>query len=78
MRIPSAVVGRQCPALSPAKKMPSSTDVAQLVRDPVALVAVQRAADVAGQATVGRLTPIRGSNDPTPTRTSSPAGNDHE
>ena len=36
--------GRQCPALSPTKKTPSSTGVAHLVRDPVALVALAAAA----------------------------------
>ena len=47
--MPSAVVGRQWPGAVAAKKTPSSTAVAHLVRDPVALVALGRTPTVAGQ-----------------------------
>ena len=47
--MPSAVSGRQWPAESPAKKMPSSVGRAQLVRDPVALVAHRLRAQVLGE-----------------------------
>ena len=73
--MPSAVVGRQCPALSPAKNTPSSVGRAHLVRDPVALVARRRRAPRSpASRTVGSLTWSRGSNEPTPTRSSSPRG----
>ena len=52
--MPSAVSGRQWPAESPAKKTPSSARVAQLVRDPVALVADGVALEALGQLD-GRL-----------------------
>ncbi len=47
---------------------------AQLVGNPVALVAVGRQAEVAGSRTVGSLTWCAGQNEPTPTRSSSLAG----
>ena len=47
--MPSAVSGRQWPAESPAKKTPSSVGRAQLVGDPVALVAHGVRAQVLGQ-----------------------------
>ena len=47
--MPSAVSGRQCPAESPAKKMPSLGRGAQLVGDPVALVADRLALEVLGE-----------------------------
>ena len=53
--MPSAVSGRQCPAESPTKKMPSSAGVAQPVRDPVALVADRIALEVLGQQHRGVL-----------------------
>ena len=49
MRMPSAVSGRQWPAESPAKKTSPSAAGAQLVRDPVALVADGVAAQPLGE-----------------------------
>ena len=53
--MPSAVSGRQWPAESPTKKMPSSVAGAQLVGDPVALVAHRVALEVLGQLHRGVL-----------------------
>ena len=53
--MPSAVSGRQWPAESPAKKTPPSVAAAQLVRDPVALVAGRLLAEVLGQQHGGLL-----------------------
>ena len=72
--MPSAVSGRQWPAESPTKKIPSSVGRAQLVRDPVALVADGLEPRSSASATVLSFTWKRGSNEPTPMRSSSRAG----
>ncbi len=76
--MPSAVAGMQWPALSPTKKTPSSVARRslcgiQLPWNPSGGTPMSRAS-----RTVGSRTCSRGSNEPTPMRTSSPAGNAQE
>ena len=74
---PRPSVGRQWPALSPTKKTPSSIGRRAAGGGSScpgsARLATSRSS---ARRTVGSLTWSRGSNEPTPTRSSSPAGND--
>ena len=76
--MPSAVVGRQCPALSPTKNVRASTAGRSRCGIQLPWKRTAGTPSSAASRSVGSLTLSCGSNEPTPTRSSPSAGKLHE
>ena len=74
--MPSAVSGRQWPAESPTKNTPSSVAGRSRCGIQLPWKRTASASTSAASVSVGSFTCRRGSNEPTPIRSSSRAGND--
>ena len=72
--MPSAVSGRQWPAESPTKKMPSSVAARSWCGIQLPWKRTASSSRSSASCTVVSFTWKRGSNEPTPMRSSSPAG----